>query len=80
MPYDRSTLGQISEQEEEEDKKAGKSQGVKRKFDEFECPTCSAHNPYDEGFGNGDEILCNYCGLTFKATVDEEGKLKLREA
>ncbi len=80
MPYDRGTLGEISEQEEEEDKKSGKALGVKRRFDEFECPACSAYNPMGDGFGNGDEVLCNYCGLAFKAQVDEEGKLKLREA
>jgi transcription elongation factor Elf1 len=80
MPYDRETLGEISAQEEEEEKKAGKTQGVKRRFDEFECPSCSAYNPVGDGFGSGDEILCNYCGVEFRATVDEEGKLKLREA
>lgn len=53
--------------------------GARRKFDEFECPSCSAHNPYEE-FGNNDEVLCGYCGLSLKAIVDTEGKLKLREA
>ncbi len=66
-----------SEQDEDE-KPTGKALGTKRKFDEFECPTCSANNPY-EPFGNNDEILCNWCGLQFKAIVDEEGNLKLRE-
>jgi hypothetical protein len=80
MPYDRNTLGHISEQEDDDDKKSGKSQGVKRKFDEFECPSCSAYNPVADGFGNGDEVLCNYCAVEYKVTVDEEGKLKLREA
>ncbi len=65
--------------EQDDEKPTGAALGVKRKFDEFECPTCSANNPYDEGFGNNDEVLCNWCGLTFKAIVDEEGNLKLRE-
>lgn len=65
-------------EQEDEDKKSGKALGVKRKFEEFECPTCSANNPYD-AFGNGDEVLCNWCGLQFKAFVDDEGTLKLRE-
>ncbi len=53
-------------------------QANRRKFDEFECPSCNANNPCEE-FGNGDEVLCGYCGLSLKAIVDDEGKLKLRE-
>ena len=64
--------------EEDESRKDGAHLGTRRRFDEFECPTCSAYNPLD-GFGNGEEILCSYCGLTFIAMVDDEGKLKLRE-
>ena len=71
--------GVIAEQEEEEDKKSGRALGVKRKFDEFECPTCSANNPHDT-FGNNDEVICNWCGLEFVAVVDDEGNLKMREA
>jgi transcription elongation factor Elf1 len=62
--------------EEEDDGPA--LQGAKRKFSEFECPSCSAHNPYDD-FGNNDEVLCGYCGLSLKAIVNAEGELKLRE-
>jgi hypothetical protein len=50
-----------------------------RRFDEFECPLCSAHNPLDEGFGNNDEVLCNYCGQEFLAQVNDEGKVRLKE-
>jgi hypothetical protein len=78
MPYDKATLGQIAEQEEEENKKDGAFLGVKKKFDEFECPLCSANNPFDE-FGNSDEVTCSWCGVSFVATVDEDAKLKLRE-
>lgn len=70
-------MDDFSEQEEE-DKKSGKALGVKRKFDEFECPACSANNPFDT-FGNNDEVLCNWCGMQFKAVVDDEGTLKLKE-
>ena len=80
MPYDRNSLGEMADQEDEDSKKAGKTQGVKRKFDEFDCPACSANNPVGDGFGNGDDVMCNYCGLEFKVQVDEEGRLKLREA
>ena len=34
MPYDKATLGQIAEQEDEESKKDGAFLGVKKKFDE----------------------------------------------
>jgi hypothetical protein len=77
MPFDRGDLGEIAEEEEDEQKRSGRSLGSKRRFDEFDCPTCSANNPID--FGNGDEIPCAYCGLAFLATVDEEGNLRLRE-
>jgi hypothetical protein len=78
MPVNRGDMHEIAEQEEEEErKKSGEHLGAKRRFDEFECPTCSANNPLD--FGNGDEVPCSYCGLSFLAVVDEDGKLKLRE-
>ena len=79
MPYDRRDSGEISDQEEDDDKKSGRAQGGKRRFDEFDCPTCSANNPVGDGFGSGDEVMCNYCGLEFRVQVDDEGKLKLRE-
>ncbi|MCK6550921.1 hypothetical protein L6R52_34100 [Myxococcota bacterium] len=46
-------------------------------WDEFECPECTAHNPYGKGFTIGDEIFCSYCGQTFlvkKKDDDGEGK------
>ena len=70
-------LEDYSEQEDE-DKKSGRSLGTKRKFEEFDCPSCSANNPFDT-FGNGDEVLCNWCAMEFRAVVDEEGNLKLKE-
>ena len=71
-------MDDYSEEHEEEEKKSGKALGSRRKFDEFECPTCNANNPYDS-FGNNDEVLCNWCGMQFKAVVDEEGNLRLKE-
>ncbi len=52
----------------------------KRKFKDFDCPACNANNPYDEPFGDGDEILCYYCGQEFRVQVSGEGKLRLRES
>lgn len=63
---------------EDEERKSGRALGSKRRFDEFECPTCSANNPLDS-FGNGDEVLCNWCGVEFRAVVDDEGSLRLKE-
>jgi hypothetical protein len=50
-----------------------------RRFTDFDCPSCDANNPYDDGFGDGDEVLCYYCGLEYRVTVNEEGRLRLRE-
>ncbi len=67
------------EEELNEEDDAPAPKGARRKFNEFECPACSANNPYEE-FGNNDEVMCGYCGLSLKALVDSDGKLKLREA
>ena len=50
-----------------------------RRFREFDCPVCNANNPYDDGFGEGDEVRCFYCGQEFAAAVTSTGRLKLRE-
>jgi hypothetical protein len=76
----RDDLGYVSEEQEEEERKSGASQGAKRRFDEFECPSCTAYNPVGDGFGNGDELVCNYCGVSFIAKVDDEGRLKMKES
>lgn len=44
---------------------------------EFECPECSAHNPHPDGFGEGAEIHCFYCGCTF-AVKRVGGRIKLK--
>ena len=64
---------------EDDDKEPGFA-GVKSKFTEFECPTCTVINPCDPPAGNGDEVLCLYCGGYFEAKVTDEGRLKLRES
>ena len=55
-----------------------RSLGVKRRFKDFDCPDCNANNPWDETFGNGDEIRCFYCGQEFRAVVNEEGRMRLK--
>ena len=49
-------------------------------FKEWECPGCDANNPADPPIGTGDEALCNYCGVEYRVTVTDEGKLKLRQS
>jgi transcription elongation factor Elf1 len=53
--------------------------GVNARFRDFDCPSCNANNPADEPFGNGEQVLCNYCGTEYDVKVTDEGKLKLRE-
>jgi hypothetical protein len=53
--------------------------GRARRFADFDCPDCNANNPYDDAFGDGDEIRCYYCGQEFEAEVNESGRLRLRE-
>ncbi|MFN7135236.1 MAG: hypothetical protein ACK4N5_24390 [Myxococcales bacterium] len=65
----------MSAQYDEDEKDGG---NAKRRYD-FDCPDCNANNPYDEGFGAGDEIRCFYCGLEYKVQVTDEGKFKYRE-
>jgi transcription elongation factor Elf1 len=53
--------------------------GRERRFKDFDCPVCNANNPYDDAFGDGDEIRCFYCGQEFEVRVTDAGRLKLRE-
>jgi transcription elongation factor Elf1 len=46
---------------------------------EFDCPSCNANNPWPDGFKARDEVICHYCGITYRADVTDEGRLKLRE-
>jgi DNA-directed RNA polymerase subunit RPC12/RpoP len=46
---------------------------------DFDCPSCSANNPYDDGIHDGDEVRCYYCGEEFKAERNNEGLWKFRE-
>jgi hypothetical protein len=31
-------------------------------WDEFECPECTANNPWGDGFEPGEELFCSWCG------------------
>ncbi len=56
----------------------GEDAGRERRFKDFDCPDCSANNPYDDTFGDGDEVLCYYCGQEYRAQVTDSGRLKLK--
>jgi hypothetical protein len=75
---DLDLLVHIAEAEEDESKHDKSLLGSKRTFDEWECPVCEAYNPHSD-FGDGDEIICAYCGIPFEVEVTDEGKLKLTE-
>jgi transcription elongation factor Elf1 len=61
-----------------DDDEAGEGAGRRRRFREFDCPECNANNPCDDGFGHGDTVLCNYCGVELAVEVPSEGKPRLR--
>ncbi len=64
---------------DEDDAKDEAALGRGRRFGDFDCPDCSANNPYDDGFGDGDEIRCYYCGQEFKVSVNDDGRLRLKQ-
>jgi hypothetical protein len=70
MPYDPHSF-------EEEGEPSDAGGGRRRRFREFDCPECSANNPHDDGFGDGDVVLCHYCGEELQAEVNDEGVLRL---
>jgi len=76
MPYDPHG----HEDEEEDRELQAAALGKDRRFADFDCPSCAANNPYDDGIGEGDEVLCYYCGQAFKASVTDDGRLRLKEA
>jgi DNA-directed RNA polymerase subunit RPC12/RpoP len=63
---------------EDEDGGGDDEAGRARRFADFDCPDCAANNPYDDAFGDGDEIRCYYCGQEFLVQVNDSGRLKLK--
>ena len=49
-------------------------------YKEFDCPSCDANNPWDDGFSVGSEIRCHYCGCDYEVHPGSgKQKIKLRE-
>ena len=67
-------MSQLPSQQYDDDEKPDAG-AVKKDFD---CPECSANNPYDDGIREGMEIRCYYCGCEFRAEI-KDGKWKFRE-
>jgi len=63
--------------DDEDDGRRG-GEGAERRFSDFDCPECNANNPTGDDFGNGDELLCNYCGAEFRAVVSDGGRLRMK--
>jgi len=61
----------------DDDGKGGGSGALQHR--EFDCPSCNANNPVDPPFGDGDELLCNYCGSEFRVKINDEGKVRFLE-
>lgn len=67
-----------SHNDDDDDKKSSKSKSGKAPKD-WDCPTCEANNPTDEGIANGHELRCNYCGNEFMVSFTDAGKMKFKE-
>ena len=78
MPRDRMVDEDEEYRHDDQGDENQRSLGVKRRFKDFDCPDCNANNPWDETFGNTDEVRCFYCGQEFRAFVSEEGRLRLK--
>ncbi len=75
MPYDPA----YDDEDKDKDRKGSSAEdGKERVFKDFDCPDCNANNPYDDGFGDGDEVRCYYCGQEFRAEVNDSGRLRLK--
>ncbi|MEO1334999.1 MAG: hypothetical protein AAFV29_05125 [Myxococcota bacterium] len=44
----------------------------KAEWTEFECPLCTAHNIWDDGFSDKDELFCSWCGAILRVRIIED--------
>ena len=65
--------------EDDDFEKERGTRGPGSRYNEFDCPSCNANNPVETPFGDGDEVLCNYCGTEFKVRVGDDGRAKFKE-
>lgn len=52
-----------------------------KKLRDWDCPSCNANNPSDEFVPEKKalELRCNYCGVEFRVSLSEEGRVKFKE-
>lgn len=78
---DHGGYGRYEDDESDKPRLKRDKHGLMRRDDhkyEFDCPECSANNPWGDGFGDGGEVQCHYCGVDFKVFFLDGGKLKFR--
>ncbi|HEX8818746.1 MAG TPA: hypothetical protein VF794_02370 [Archangium sp.] len=56
-----------------------KDSGPKGSRKDFDCPDCNANNPTEEPLSDGQEVLCNYCGMEFVVKALDNGRFKFKE-
>lgn len=57
------------------------SKGFLRREDlryEFDCPSCDANNPWEDGFTDRSEVRCHYCGEEFVAVMTGDGRFRFK--
>lgn len=56
----------------------GGSRGKQKVRRDFDCPDCTANNPYDEGVRPGEEVRCFYCGMEYRVEATRDGRVRFR--
>jgi len=71
--------GGSSKYEENDDDRPRGPAGKKLK--DWDCPSCQANNPSDEFVPEkkGIELRCNYCGVEYRISLSDEGRIKFKE-
>jgi len=62
----------------DDDDDDGGNKKKKKGNTEFECPECNAHNPVHDGYDEGSEVQCFYCGVEFRVLAGSGGKFKFK--
>ena len=64
---------------DDDDDKELKGEGGAARLKDFDCPVCNANNPCEPYAGEGDEVMCHYCGTDFDVRLRDGGRLVLKE-
>jgi hypothetical protein len=68
-----------SKYEEDDDRPRGPAG---KKLKDWDCPSCQANNPADEFIPEKKsiELRCNYCGVEYRISFSDEGRIKFKES